>query len=193
VQPKADPSVRRAELRSLLIACRARRRPADVGLPESSGRRLPGLRQEEVAELVGVSARWYASFEAGTSDHHFSTAFLQRVADVLLLDDSERVKLFTLTLPQAAEVAEQLNVAFADAEKSLREAQASAGRALASAVYRELIAQELVRKAEATTGRALANAIYYRLLADEPARETQQATDHRRRIVSRKRRVRGHF
>lgn len=145
------------ELRSFLTAARARLRPKDVGLPTLGHRRLPGLRREEVAELVGVSPRWYASFEAGDGMRRFSAAFVQRVADVLQLSDPERMRLIELALPEAAAVA--------------RHAHASAGRAISSAIYRQLVAQEQLREAkeqlrfaQASAGRALATAIYYRLL-----------------------------
>ncbi len=147
----------RTVLRSFLTAARGRLRPKDVGLPTFGHRRLPGLRREEVAELVGVSPRWYASFEAGDGMRRFSAAFVQRVADVLRLSDPERMRLFELALPEAAAVA--------------RHVHASAGRAISSAIYRQLVAQEQLRDAkeqlrfaQASAGRALATAIYYRLL-----------------------------
>jgi hypothetical protein len=43
---------RRTELASFLRDRRARITPADVGLPDGSRRRTPGLRREEVAELA---------------------------------------------------------------------------------------------------------------------------------------------
>jgi transcriptional regulator with XRE-family HTH domain len=153
-------SVVRGELRGLLAVCRSRLRPQDVGLPATGRRRVPGLRREEVAELVGVSPNWYAAFEAGGNEHHFSPAFVQRVAAVLRMDERERVTLFRLTLPEASEVAEHFDAA-----------QAAAGRSLATAIYRELIAEEALREARAATGRALATAIYRQLLAHDASRE----------------------
>ena len=154
----ATPQVRvsRPELRALLAVFRARLRPADVGLPHSVRRRVPGLKREEVAELVGVSPNWYAAFEAGRTDHNFSSAFVQRVAAVLRLDERERVTLFRLVFPEVSEAAELFE-----------SAQAAAGRALAAAIYRELVVEESLREARAATGRALANAIYHQLLAHE--------------------------
>jgi transcriptional regulator with XRE-family HTH domain len=93
---------RRAELRTFLMQHRARIGPQDVGLPASGRRRVTGLRREEVAELVGVSARWYEQFESGTSDRRFSSDFVQRVADALRLEGSERVTLSRLALPEVA-------------------------------------------------------------------------------------------
>jgi transcriptional regulator with XRE-family HTH domain len=167
---------RQTDLRSLLAAARARLRPRDVGLPILGHRRLPGLRREEVAELVGVSTRWYASFEAGDGSRRFSAAFVQRVADVLHLSDPERMQLFELALPEAAAVA--------------RHVHAAAGRAISSAIYRQLVAQEQLREAkeqlrfaQASAGRALATAIYFRLLE----KATTKAPRSRHLTIVRKR------
>src|SRR4030095_15705850 len=56
---------RRAEIAAILPARPARPRagPRQVGLPDGSRRRTPGLRREEVAALAGVSAEWYRWLE----------------------------------------------------------------------------------------------------------------------------------
>jgi transcriptional regulator with XRE-family HTH domain len=105
LQSRAHAPASRAELRSFLTACRARLLPADVGLLASNRRRVPGLWREDVAELVGVSAKWYAAFETGKSDRRFSAEFVHRVAEALRLDGRDRVWLFRLALPEAAAVA----------------------------------------------------------------------------------------
>src|SRR6185312_8241675 len=97
-----DTKARQLALRDLLTSCRARLSPKDVGLPAAGRRRVPGLRREEVAELVGVSPNWYAFFESGMSDRRFSAAFVERVADALRLDDHERPLLFRLALPEVS-------------------------------------------------------------------------------------------
>ncbi|MDX3235351.1 helix-turn-helix transcriptional regulator [Streptomyces sp. ME03-5709C] len=54
------------ELGAFLRASRARVEPADAGLVSGvSGRRVSGLRREEVAVLAGVSADYYARLEQG--------------------------------------------------------------------------------------------------------------------------------
>ncbi|WP_440069435.1 helix-turn-helix domain-containing protein [Streptosporangium sp. OZ121] len=54
------------ELRSFLRASRSRIEPGDVGLAGGTlGRRVQGLRREEVAVLAGVSADYYARLEQG--------------------------------------------------------------------------------------------------------------------------------
>jgi transcriptional regulator with XRE-family HTH domain len=77
---------------------RARRelvRPGEVGLPENSRRRVPGLRREEVAMLAGVSAEYYVRLERGR-DRHPSAQVLHALAGVLALDDESRDYLASL-------------------------------------------------------------------------------------------------
>jgi transcriptional regulator with XRE-family HTH domain len=100
-----DAAARRFELRNFLMASRARLQPGDVGLP-SGRRRVSGLRREEVAELAGVSSRWYALFESGSSDRRFSAEFVDRLADALRLDEGARATLFRLALPEVAAATE---------------------------------------------------------------------------------------
>ncbi len=44
-------------------------RPADVGLPAGPRRRVPGLRREEVAQLVGASVDHCNELERGAESH----------------------------------------------------------------------------------------------------------------------------
>ncbi|MBV8424748.1 MAG: helix-turn-helix domain-containing protein [Candidatus Eremiobacteraeota bacterium] len=90
---------RRSELRSFLIEMRARLKPHDVGLPTLHRRRVPGLRRQEVAELVGVSEDWYRWFESGRNIT-VSPKFLAGVADALQLGPAEEVALYRLGLPE---------------------------------------------------------------------------------------------
>ncbi len=160
---------RRLELRMFLTAARARLRPEQVGLPKTVGRRVPGLRREEVAELIGVSANWYAAFETGTGERKFSPAFVQRAAEALRLDESERVRLFRLALPEVAATAAHFDMILASAEEVVRDARASAGRALAGNIVQRLLTEETLREVRATGGRALAAAICREIAA----RDTQ--------------------
>lgn len=52
-------------LGDFLRAQRSRVAPADVGLPDVAGRRVAGLRREEVAVLAGVSVDYYTRLEQG--------------------------------------------------------------------------------------------------------------------------------
>ena len=78
--------------RELADFLRSRRRlvaPTQVGLPEGERRRVTGLRREEVASLAGVSSTWYAYLEQAR-DVTPSPALLDRLADILQLDEDER-------------------------------------------------------------------------------------------------------
>ncbi|WP_317994536.1 helix-turn-helix transcriptional regulator [Vulcanimicrobium alpinum] len=89
---------RMADLGIFLRAARARLGPQDVGLPAAGRRRVPGLRREEVAELIGVSEVWYARCEAGKA--RFSVRALHRLADALSLATAQRRELFALARPE---------------------------------------------------------------------------------------------
>ena len=131
-----DQATRILELRALLSQCRARLRPEDVGLPATVRRRVPGLRREEVAELVGVSPNWYALFEIGSADRRFSPSFIERVADALHLDERERALLFRLALPEIRLAVEQFERSTNDgALRSLREIRALARRITSAATF----------------------------------------------------------
>ncbi|MFK0105462.1 helix-turn-helix transcriptional regulator [Streptomyces sp. NPDC091217] len=90
------------ELGDFLRSRRARLRPEDAGVAFGpGGRRVPGLRREEVARLAGVSTDYYARLEQGRHPH-VSEAVLEGVARALRLDDTERGYLFELARPRPA-------------------------------------------------------------------------------------------
>src|SRR5262249_34253873 len=86
---------RQAELANFLRAHRARILPAQLGLPARARRRTPGLRREEVAELIGVGVTWYTWLEQGR-DIRVSVEVLETLARVLQLSADERAYLFGL-------------------------------------------------------------------------------------------------
>lgn len=91
------------ELRDFLRSRRARLTPEAAGLaPHPGGRRVPGLRREEVAQLAGVSVDYYVRLERGRNPHA-SDAVLDAVARALRLDDAERGHLFALARPSRAQ------------------------------------------------------------------------------------------
>ena len=77
---------------------RARRealRPLDLGLPQRTRRRTPGLRREEVAQLCGISPTWYTWIEQGRTAA-ISPATLVALAQGLHLSQPERAYLFEI-------------------------------------------------------------------------------------------------
>jgi hypothetical protein len=85
----------RSELGAYLTARRAHVTPADVNLPVTGHRRVPGLRREEVALLAGVSADYYVRLEQGR-ERTPSAQVLDALAAALRLDEDGRLHLFRL-------------------------------------------------------------------------------------------------
>jgi transcriptional regulator with XRE-family HTH domain len=86
---------RRAELADFLKRRRAAIQPEDVGLPNGSRRRTPGLRREEVAQLAGVGTTWYTWLEQGR-DVRASLDVLEALSRALRLTAAERIHLILL-------------------------------------------------------------------------------------------------
>jgi transcriptional regulator with XRE-family HTH domain len=84
-----------AELGILLRRWRERVTPADVGLPTGPGRRVRGLRRQEVAQLSGVSADYLVQLEQGRATSP-STQVLAALGRALRLSNFERDHLFRL-------------------------------------------------------------------------------------------------
>jgi transcriptional regulator with XRE-family HTH domain len=82
-------------LRDFLTGRRARLQPADLGIPSTGVRRVRGLRREEVADAVGISAAWYALFERGDR-LDVSGKVLAAIANVLQFTADERTYMFML-------------------------------------------------------------------------------------------------
>ncbi|MEU0804232.1 helix-turn-helix transcriptional regulator [Streptomyces sp. NPDC005970] len=78
-----------------LRARRALVSPEQAGVPDLGGRRVPGLRREEVATLAGISADYYLRLERG-SDRNPSAQVLESLARVLRLDDESTTHLLSL-------------------------------------------------------------------------------------------------
>lgn len=76
-------------LGQLLRSRRERLRPCDVGLPDGSRRRTPGLRREEVARLANVSTTYYTFLEQGRATRP-SPEVLDSLAAALRLDPVEQ-------------------------------------------------------------------------------------------------------
>ncbi|MGW2515837.1 helix-turn-helix transcriptional regulator [Streptomyces sp. NPDC001617] len=85
----------RAQLADFLRRGRARLDPSDVGLTPGARRRTPGLRREEVAQLVGMSVDYYTRLEQSRGPRP-SRQMLTALARALRLTDDERDHLFHL-------------------------------------------------------------------------------------------------
>jgi transcriptional regulator with XRE-family HTH domain len=83
------------ELGDFLKTRRAKISPLQVGLPEGSRRRTPGLRREEVASLSGIGITWYTWLEQGR-DIQVSSQVLESLSRVLMLNEDEIRHLYTL-------------------------------------------------------------------------------------------------
>jgi transcriptional regulator with XRE-family HTH domain len=81
-------NVRLSELGNFLRARRGELNPADVDLPETARRRVPGLRREEVAQLASISTEYYTRIEQGRL--HASGPVLLDLARVLRMGDDQR-------------------------------------------------------------------------------------------------------
>ncbi|MGY2894463.1 helix-turn-helix transcriptional regulator [Deinococcus sp. UYEF24] len=94
----------RKELGALLREKRATLKPGQVGLPDGTRRRAPGLRREEVALLAEVSVAWYTWLEQGR-DVRPSPGTLKRILEVLRFTPEERlyVQLIQTTGPVVLE------------------------------------------------------------------------------------------
>jgi transcriptional regulator with XRE-family HTH domain len=95
-----EPSPRdavRAEIREFLSTRRAKITPEEAGLPTygDDRRRVPGLRREETALLVGVSPQYYVRLERGDATG-VSDSVIDGIAHALKLDEAERAHLLDL-------------------------------------------------------------------------------------------------
>lgn len=90
----------RSEVRDFLMSRRARITPEQAGLaPDSTVRRVAGLRRREAADLAGISIEYYVRLERGNL-RGVSQAVLDAVARSLDLDEAERAHLNDLARAQ---------------------------------------------------------------------------------------------
>jgi transcriptional regulator with XRE-family HTH domain len=82
-------------LGGFLRARRNVRQPEDAGLFREPGRRVPGLKRDEVARLAGISPEYYLRLEKGRSTRP-SDQVLNALANALDLDADSRRYLFRL-------------------------------------------------------------------------------------------------
>ena len=94
-----DGGMSKSELGAFLQARRAAVSPSTAGIPDTGARRrVPGLRREEVAALVGLSTDYYVRLEQGRGGRP-SESVLEAIAATLLLDEPQREHLRHLAHP----------------------------------------------------------------------------------------------
>ncbi|SOC58442.1 helix-turn-helix transcriptional regulator [Ornithinimicrobium cerasi] len=95
-EPRPREAVR-AEIREFLSSRRARITPEQAGLPTygDQRRRVPGLRREEAALLVGVSPQYYIRLERGDAVG-VSQGVIDGITHALRLDEAEQAHLLDL-------------------------------------------------------------------------------------------------
>jgi transcriptional regulator with XRE-family HTH domain len=86
-------------LGEFLRARRERVQPEEVGIMRAPGRRVPGLRREEVADLAGVSLDYYLRLEQGKASRP-SDQVVAGLARALRLDPDGRRYLMKLAQPR---------------------------------------------------------------------------------------------
>lgn len=173
------------ELKRFLKIRRDRISPADCGLVSNGRRRSRGLTREHVAQLAGVSFKWYSLFESGQV-RGVSRKFVERVCAVLRLSAAERRHLFDLVgLPPAQEAAPPPQVP--EIIKRLADAQTAMPVAVYSNVFDVLYANRLYehvferRAMPATLGR---NKILRLFLDPQSRREWRNWESVARRVTS---------
>lgn len=82
-----------------LRARRALVQPETVGIAREPGRRVAGLRREEVASIAGISADYYLRLEQG-HDHQPSPQVLRALGRALGLDDDALDYMTRLAVPE---------------------------------------------------------------------------------------------
>ncbi len=92
--------------------------PARVGFPADHGRRVQGLRREEVAVLAGMSVDYYVRLEQGRARP--SEQVLEALARALLLDDDQREHLRHLARPSTGAAARRTRPASLLADRTVR-------------------------------------------------------------------------
>lgn len=83
----------RHDFATLLRAWRDRLSPADAGLTVTAGRRAPGLRREELAQLAGLSVDYVLRLEQGRARNP-SAQIVGAIARALQLSVAERDQLY---------------------------------------------------------------------------------------------------
>ncbi|MFI5733546.1 helix-turn-helix transcriptional regulator [Kribbella sp. NPDC051587] len=125
------------QLGEFLRAHRARLTPQEVGLVATAGRRVAGLRREEVAVLAGVSADYYTRLEQGR-ERTPSAQVVDSICRALRLEEDARGHLFRLA--QLSPSVEHATEAIAPELLQTMEAFAHAAAYVTNPAFRVLVA-----------------------------------------------------
>ena len=85
-------------LADFLRARRESLQPEDVGLPRGTGRRVPGLRREEIADRAGISVDYYLRLEQGR-DRQPSEQVVRALSRALKLSPDASIYLHRIANP----------------------------------------------------------------------------------------------
>ncbi|MFD3309262.1 helix-turn-helix transcriptional regulator [Streptomyces sp. NPDC058694] len=94
------------EIKEFLRTRRDAVRPSQAGLANHPGRRVPGLRREEVAQLAGVSVDYYTRLEQGRLTSA-SEGVILSIGEALQLTQAETQYLRDLLRPQPRQAAKE--------------------------------------------------------------------------------------
>jgi transcriptional regulator with XRE-family HTH domain len=129
-------------LGDFLRAQRARVTPSDVGLPELAGRRVAGLRREEVAALAGVSIDYYTRLEQGR-ERTPSAQVVEAISGALRLSVDARHHAYRLA--RLAPSVQQLSESVSPELLQLMDALPGAAAYVVDPVFRVLAANQTAR------------------------------------------------
>jgi transcriptional regulator with XRE-family HTH domain len=170
--------VDRSGLADFLRTRREALRPSDVGLVPGPRRRTAGLRREEVAALVGMSADYYTRLEQQRGPQP-SEQMLAAIARALRLTLDERDHLFRLAgshAPARVRRSEHVAPALLRVFDRLQDTPALILSDLGDTLVQNRLAVALLGDQTSYTG--LARSEFYRWFTDPAARSRYPEADH---------------
>ena len=168
----------RPELADFLRRRRQALQPEDVGLFRGPRRRTSGLRREEVAELCGMSADYYARLERGNGPQP-SEQMAAAIARGLRLSLAERDHLFLLTghnAPQRILRSDHVSPGLMRVLDRLEDTPAQIMSGLGETLVQTRLARALLGDQTQFTG--LARSAVYRWFTDPASRLIYPEEDH---------------
>ncbi|KPC90831.1 helix-turn-helix domain-containing protein [Streptomyces albus] len=170
------------ELGAFLRTRRDRIRPAEVGLPTGTRRRVPGLRREEVAQLAGLSADYYTELERGSAKNGVqpSAQTLAALARALRLNGDERDHLFHLAERPVPPSAHGPSAHVQPALLGLLDRLSNTPARVITDLHETLVENDLARTllGGSPMGRGPAASFVHRWFTDPRAREIYPPEDH---------------